>query len=228
MMAVKQPSPPVSNWASPLALAELSWKWATGESCCLIPTRLQLFKDDWRKKKSYYFGNNVAQTTRGNLITLSHRQHPDVFVSATGGGGALLPIWRHRRAIIQTNYEINNLEEQVCVSNCSFMAPSWTLSPGGDPPQSVSARASAVSLIVPVTRASGRCRCNDISGVCRKNSVLWSRGNFMFWLALRNGSIFWRNASLFCLLRWMRRSMVTSSWGTVNWELTSPNQPHSK
>lgn len=150
---------------------------------------------DWKKNIwSYYFGNNVAQTRKEQFyesnkrkfnnpvtdntwcLSTSYRKGRGV-VGAGRGCTYLLPLWRQQRAIRQTNYEINNLEVQVCVSNCSFMAPSWTLSPCGDLLQLVCA--SAVSLIVLVTCASSLsgagcadcCRCNDISGVRRKTHI---------------------------------------------------------
>lgn len=81
------------------------------------------------QQNNHHAATNTEQTRRGNLIELirgdlitpscatwclsaSHRGGKQIW-----RGGTYLPSrWRHQRAIKQTNYEINKVGLQVCVS----------------------------------------------------------------------------------------------------------------
>ena len=66
---------------------------------------------------------NKNEPWHGHLITPSQTTR---CLSASQDCTYLLCPWRHQRAIIQTNYEINNLGVAVCVSRGPFTAPDWT------------------------------------------------------------------------------------------------------
>lgn len=95
----------------------LYWKWATDDIACPFC--------DYSTINTFKLLLCI-KPTRGNLISLSHSTWCLSTAGYRAGEGIAERLhvsfvcWRHQRAITQTNYEINNLVAQVCVSKVFF------------------------------------------------------------------------------------------------------------